>query len=478
MSYRESLSLALRHSLAHIENLDRAPVGPTAGAETLRARLSRPLGDEGTPPEQVLDELVQDVSGGIMGNAGGRFFAWVMGGALPAALGADWLAAAWDQNTALHISAPAASMAEEVAGAWIKDVLGLPAAASFAFVTGCQAAHTVGLAAARHAVLERAGWDVERRGLFGAPRIRILTSSERHGTVERAVRLLGMGMDQLHDLPADERRCLRPNVLEQALETDREAPAIVILQAGELCTGAFDPFASLIPVARQYNAWVHVDGAFGLWAAASPRYRHLLAGVAQADSWATDAHKWLNTPFDSGIAFVAHPQAHRAAVTYSASYLARHGEARDPIDWTPEWTRRSRGFAAYAAMRQLGRNGVARIVEQCCHVARRLVLEIGALPGAEVVWTPIINQGLLRFIDTRPGATAQDHDRRTDEVIAHIQASGEAYFGGATWNGRRVMRVSSCNFQTTDRDVDRAVEAARRAIEASALSSPGVPTTA
>jgi len=387
-----------------------------------------------------------------------------MGGALPAALGADWLAGAWDQNTALHVSAPAASMVEEIAGAWTKDVLGLPPSASFAFVTGCQAAHTVGLAAARHAVLERAGWDVERRGLFGAPRVRILTGSERHGTVERAIRLLGFGMDNLIDLAVDEDRRLRPEVLEQALAADRDLPAIVILQAGELCTGAYDPFELLIPLAHRYGAWVHVDGAFGLWAAASPRYQHLLAGMAEADSWATDAHKWLNTPFDSGIVLVAHPEAHRAAITYSASYLAREGGARDPIDWTPEWSRRSRGFAAYAAMRQLGRGGIARVVEQCCDVARRLVLGIGGLPGAEVVWTPLINQGLVRFLDPRPGATEEDHDRRTDDVIARIQASGEAYFGGATWRGRRVMRVSSCNFQTTDRDVERTIEAARRAI--------------
>ncbi|HUA62209.1 MAG TPA: aminotransferase class V-fold PLP-dependent enzyme [Verrucomicrobiae bacterium] len=465
MSYRESLTRVLEHSLAHIENLESTAVGPTVSAMTLRERLNRPLGDDGTPAEQVLDDLVRDAAGGIMGNAGGRFFAWVMGGALPAALGADWLAAAWDQNTALHISAPAASMVEEIAGSWIKDVLGLPAGASFAFVTGCQAAHLVGLAAARHAVLERVGWDVERQGLFGAPRVRILTSSERHGTVERSVRMLGLGMDQLHDLPVDEHRCLQPDALERALQAGPDAPAIVILQAGELCTGAYDPFETLIPLAHRYRAWVHVDGAFGLWAAASPRYRHLLNGAAAADSWATDAHKWLNTPFDSGIVVVAHPEVHRQAITYSASYLARHGSARDPIDWTPEWSRRARGFAAYAAMRQLGRKGIAEVVERCCENARRLVLGIGGLPGAEVVWTPTINQGLVRFLDEQPGATSANHDRRTDDVIARIQASGEAYFGGATWQGRRVMRVSCCNFQTTELDVERAIEAARRALE-------------
>ncbi len=447
MSYRESLALALQHSLAHIENLGEAPVGPTAHAETLRARLHRPLAGDGIAPEQVIDELVADSAGGVMGNAGGRFFAWVMGGALPAALGADWLASAWDQNTALHISAPAAAIAEDVAGTWIKDILGLPAAASFAFVTGCQAAHTVGLTAARHAVLERAGWDVEKRGLFGAPRIRILTSSERHGTVERAVRLLGLGMDQLHDLPVGEDRKLRPDVLEQALAADPGSPAIVVLQAGELCTGVFDPFDSLIPVARKYGAWVHVDGAFGLWAAASPNYRALLKGVEQADSWATDAHKWLNTPFDNGIIFVAHEEPHRVSITYSASYLARHGAARDPIDFTPEWSRRSRGLPAYAALRQLGRNGIAQLVDHCCDVARRLVAGIGGLPGAEVVWMPIINQGLVRFLDTRPGAAqqlartprdayqcVQPPDHRPRRGARHRSGAAGDYDGGCSSN--------------------------------------------
>jgi glutamate/tyrosine decarboxylase-like PLP-dependent enzyme len=452
VSYRESLTLAFEHSLAYLENLDRAPVGPTASAAALRARLSRPWTEDGTPPEQVLAELVQDVSGGIMGSAGGRFFAWVIGGALPASLAADWMAAAWDQNAALHVTAPAAAMVEEVAGAWIKELLGLPAAASFAFVTGCQAAHTVCLAAARNALLGRLGWDVEQRGLFAAPPVRILTSSERHGTVKRAVRLLGLGLDQIHDLPADDQGRLTPSVLEQALARDADAPAIVILQAGDINIGAYDPFAELIPIARRHRAWVHVDGAFGLWAAASPRYRHLLEGVADADSWATDGHKMLNTPFDSGLALVAHPEPHRASMSYSASYISHHDDARDPIDWNPEWSRRARGFAAYAALRQLGRSGVARLVERCSEVARRLVLGIGALDGAEVLWEPVINQGLVRFGD----------DRRTEEVIAAIQASGEVFFGGTTWRGRRAMRVSVCNWQTTDADVERSIEAVRR----------------
>ena len=460
MSYRESLTLALQHSLAHIENLERTPVGPTAAAETLRARLARPLADDGMPPEQVLTELVEDVSGGIMGSAGGRFFAWVVGGALPAALGADWLAAAWDQNAALHVSAPAAAVVEEIAGAWLKQILGLPAGASFAFVTGCQMAHTVCLAAARNAMLGRVDWDVEQRGLFGAPRVRILTSSERHGTVKRAVRLLGMGLDQMHDLPADDQGRLQPGMLERALESDPGTPAIVILQAGDLNIGAYDPFAELIPIAHRYRAWVHVDGAFGLWAAASPRYRHLLQGAGDADSWATDGHKWLNTPFDSGFAFVADPEPHRASMSYTASYISRSGDARDPIDWNPEWSRRARGFSAYAAIRQLGPNGIARLVERCCDVARRLVRGIGALDGVEVLWEPVINQGLVRFL----GASPEDHDRRTDEAIAAIQASGEVFFGGTTWRGQRAMRVSVCNWQTTDADVERSIAAVKAAI--------------
>jgi glutamate/tyrosine decarboxylase-like PLP-dependent enzyme len=310
-------------------------------------------------------------------------------------------------------------------------------------------AHTTCLAAARHAVLAARGWDVEERGLCAAPAIRVLSSDQRHGTIERSLRLLGLGRGCVTDLPVDEDGRLPVDALRGALEGSRGAPAIVLLQAGDLNIGAYDSFENLIPLAHEYGAWVHVDGAFGLWAAASPRYRHLLRGVELADSWATDGHKWLNVPYDCGYAFVADREAHRAAMSHRAPYLTHAAEARDAIDWTPEWSRRGRGVATYAALRQLGRAGVAELVERCCRHARRMVNEIGALEGAEVLWEPTINQGLVRFGD----------DERTERVIARVVASGEAFFGATTWRGKRAMRVSVCNWRTTDTDVERAIAA-------------------
>jgi glutamate/tyrosine decarboxylase-like PLP-dependent enzyme len=451
--YRAALQGAFDHALAYLENLDRMPVLPSATLEELRARLGKPLEDRGLPADQVLAELVRDCEGGILGSTGGRFFGWVIGGALPAALAADWLVTAWDQNAGLYAAGPAAGVVEEVAGAWIKEVLGLPASASFGFVTGCQMAHTTCLAAARHRVLARRGWNVEEQGLFGAPAIRVFSSTERHGTIDRAIRLLGFGRAAVTDLPTDVRGRLIPDALANALAAV-DPPAIVLLQAGDLNIGAYDDFSELIPIAHRHGAWVHVDGAFGLWAAASPRLRHLVRGVETADSWATDGHKWLNVPYDSGFAFVADAGAHRAAMSYRAPYLTHDTEARDQMDWNPEWSRRARGFAAYAALRELGREGIAQVVERCCDHARELVLRIGALPGAELVWEPTINQGLVRF----------GGDQRTDEVIAAIQATGEAWFGGTTWRGVRCMRVSVCNWRTTEQDVERSVQAVARVL--------------
>lgn len=409
--------------------------------------------------ERVVAELVDDVEGGILGSAGGRFFGWVVGGSLPAALAADWLTAAWDQNAAMYTCAPAAAIAEEVAGEWLKEILGLPAQASFALVSGCQMAHSTCLAAARHALLAKRGWDVERQGLYGAPPIRILSSDQMHGTFERAVRFLGLGREHIIDLPVDSQGRLRGGALQQALRSDPSSPTIVLLQAGDVNTGTYDEFERLIPIAHEHGAWVHVDGAFGLWAAASPTYRHLVRGVSTADSWATDGHKWLNVPYDCGYAFVVDSESHRASLSHRAPYLTHDSGARDEMDWNPEWSRRARGFPTYAALRQLGRNGVAELVDRCCRHAHSLTTRIGSLPGAELVWEPVINQGLVRFPDSSPEASAEDHDRRTDEVIAAILSTGEAFFGGTTWRGRRAMRISVCSWRTSDDDVDRVVNA-------------------
>ena len=478
-SAHEPLARAVTHALAYLDQLDNAPVSASATLEQLRRRLARPLADDGMDASRVIDDLVADVDGGLIGNAGGRFFAWVIGGAVPASLAADWLTSTWDQNAGIYACSPAAGVVEEVCGSYLKSLLGLPPNASFAFVTGTQMAHVTALAAARHALLARRKWDVEQRGLTGAPAIRVLCGAERHGTVDRAVRLLGIGSDSIVPLALDAANRLRSDVLREALDADRDAPTIVVLQAGELNTGAFDPYPELIPLAHERGAWVHVDGAFGLWAAASTKYRHLMEGAAAADSWSTDGHKWLNVPYDSGYAFVADASAHFASMTHRSSYMMHEGDARDQVDYNPEWSRRARGIASYAAIRQLGRRGVADLVDRCCQHAQALVKSIDALAGAEAVWEPVINQGLVRFRDERPGATDADHDAHTDRVIEQILADGEAFFGGVTFRGRRCMRISVSNWQTTHDDVERAVAAVDRALATAgaAATSPAARAT-
>lgn len=459
-----TLERATAHALAFLGSLEAAPVCTTVSLAELRRRFSHALPDEGTDPVAVIDELARDTDGGLLGSAGGRFYGWVIGAGLPAALAADWLTATWDQNAGLYACGPAAAVVEEVCGVWLKEVLGLPAATSFALVTGCQMAHVTCLAAARRAVLSRAGWDVNRDGLSGAPSIRVLTSDAVHGTSTRAARLLGIGTANVVMLPSDEESRLRPEVLGGALAREPERPTIVVLQAGDVNCGAFDPFPELIARAHAAGAWVHIDGAMGLWCNATPALRHLLAGAETADSWATDGHKWLNVPYDCGYAFVAHPEHHRAGMEHRASYLVHADDVRDPLDWTPEHSRRARGFATWAALRELGRRGLADLIERCSRYAYDIVTRIGALPGARVLAVPQINQGLVRFHDSRPGAGEADHDRRTDSVIAGINATGEAFFTGTTWRGMRCMRVSVSSWRTTAQDVDRAVAAAAQVL--------------
>lgn len=463
---REQLVLERATELAieYLESLDTAPVGATTPLAELRARIEQPLGDAPTDPLQVVDDLARAVKGGLLGSAGGRFYGWVIGGGLPSAVGADWLTSVWDQNAGLYACGPAAAVVEEVCGAWLKELLGVPATASFALVTGCQMAHVTCLAAARHAVLSRSGWDVNRDGLAGAPAIRLLTSQEVHGTCIRAAKLLGLGTAHVELLPSDEHFRLSPEALRLAVARDPQPPTIVVVQAGDVNCGVFDAFEEIVPIAHAAGAWVHVDGAMGMWASAVPDLRHLLRGAEAADSWATDGHKWLNVPYDSGYAFVAHPEHHRAGMEHRASYLVHASDVRDQLDWTPEHSRRARGFATYAALRQLGRSGVSDLVARCCRFCRELVTRIGALPGARAVALPIINQGLVRFLDPRPDATESDHDRRTDAVMAGINASGEAFFSGTTWHGLRCMRVSVSNWRTTTADVDRTVAAVERAL--------------
>ena len=395
-----------------------------------------------------------------------------MGGALPSALAADWLVSTWDNNAALYLSAPAAAVVEEVAGRWVKDIFGLPADASFAFTTGCQMAHFTCLAAARHALLSKRGWDVERDGLFNAPPIRVLASEHRHGSLTRALRFLGFGSNSLEPLETGLDARLEPAVLASALGKSPAVPTIVVLHAADLNVGAFDPFVELIACARSAGAWVHVDGAFGLWVRASAKHRALVDGIERADSWATDAHKWLNTPQDIGIAMVADAASHKAAMNISAAYLSSDGLARDPIDWTPEWTRRARGFPVYAALRELGRAGAGNLIDLCCEHALQLVRGLGTLADVEVVTFPTLNQGLVRFLDRHPHADAAAHDAKTERMIEAINREGTAFFSATTWQGRRAMRISVVNWRTTHQDIEHTVRAVAAVLETERRSPP------
>lgn len=410
--------------------------------------------------DDVINQLVESTRGGLLGTTGGRFFGWVIGGSLPVAVAADWLVSTWDQNAAMYATGPAAAIVEEIAGAWLKDLLNLPAEASFAFVTGCQMAHFTALAAARHRLLADLNWNVEENRLFGAPKIHILTTRNRHESLLRAARFAGFGTSAIVEVEQDELGRMRIDALQSTLEKLNGQPAVVALQAGDINTGRFDLFAQLCAVSHEYKAWVHVDGAFGLWAAASDRYKYLVKGCEQADSWATDGHKWLNVPFDSGFVCIRDNEAHRQAMTIEASYLTSADRAaRDQINWNPEWSRRARGFVVYAVLRSLGRDGIAALIENSCEIALDLTTQIGSLPDAEVVATPVINQGLVRFL-----SPDGNHDKFTDAVIAELQRQGVVWFGGTTWRGMRSMRISVCNWQTDRHDVTQAVDVVRTTI--------------
>jgi glutamate/tyrosine decarboxylase-like PLP-dependent enzyme len=443
------------HAADFLDTLDDRPVFPSVTVEQLREQLGGPLPDEPRDPTEVIDELVAGAGPGVVAIPSGRYFGFVIGGAVPAALAADWLTSAWDQNAGLYVGGPSASVVEEVAGAWLKDMLLIPQDASFAFVTGCQMANFTALAAARWHVLAQAEWDVNSKGLAGAPPVRVLCGAKVHVTVTRALRLLGLGTPEI--VPADDQGRVAADAMRETLR-DTAGPTIVCAQAGEVNTGAFDPLPEIADAARAAGAWLHVDGAFGLWAATSPKLAHLVAGAERADSWATDAHKWLNVPYDCGIVFCAHPDAHRAAIGVHAEYLI-HGDAdalRDQVDWTPEFSRRARGFTVYAALRSLGRRGVTEIVERTCAHARRFSEALAELPGFELLTDVVLNQVLFRF----------ESDDRTDDVLRRVQESGEAWLSGTVWDGRRAIRISVSNWQTSDEDVERTLAAFEAAVYA------------
>jgi glutamate/tyrosine decarboxylase-like PLP-dependent enzyme len=433
-----------------LESLPERPVFPRVEVDELRTLLGGPVPDGPTDAREVVRTLAEAGDAGAVAIPSGRYFGFVIGGALPAALAADWLTSTWDQNAGLYVAGPAASVVEEVTGGWLAELLGLSRGVSFAFVTGTQMAHATALAAARNHVLAQVGWDVERDGLAGAPRIRVLAGEKAHSTLPRALRLIGLGAGSLVPVVVEEQGRMRPDALGEALAA-AEGPTIVCAQAGEVNTGSFDPFAEIADAAAAAGAWLHVDGAFGLWAAASPRFAHLVAGAERADSWSTDAHKWLNVPYDSGIVFCARPEPHRRAMSVQAEYLVQSGEGgpRDQVDWTPEFSRRARGFPVYAAIRSLGRSGIAELVERCCDQAQRFAAGISDVPGVEVLNDVVLNQVLFRFAS----------DDETAARLATVQRSGVAWMSGTTWAGRQAVRISVSNWQTTEEDVDRTVAA-------------------
>jgi glutamate/tyrosine decarboxylase-like PLP-dependent enzyme len=465
MTPRTLLGRTARLAAEYLESLPDRPVGPPVPVEELRAAFGGELPARGTDPEAVIERLAAIADRGLMASSGPRFFGFVVGGTLPAALAADWLTSAWDQNAGLYVLAPSASVAEEVAGGWMRELLGLPAHASVGFVTGCQQANFSGLAAARHALLERAGWDVENRGLYGAPEIEVVVGDEAHVTIHTALQTLGLGRERVRRVAVDGQGRMRPEALAAVLEATEGRPALVCAQAGNVNTGAFDPLDAIAGLCRARGAWLHVDGAFGLWAGASPRLRPLVAGVEKADSWATDAHKWLNVPYDSGLVFCAHPDAHRAALSATAAYLVQtEGRERDPFEWSPEFSRRARGFPIWAALVSLGREGVAAMIEASCDHALRFAGRLGAHAGIEILNEVVLNQVLVRFAPPG-GGDGEATDVFTREVVRRAQESGELWLSGTTWRGRAAMRISVSGWSTSVADVDRSIAALLAAAE-------------
>lgn len=442
---RELFELTAAIAADFYDTLDDRPVYPRATVAELHAALASPLPEHGLPARTVIAELAAAADPGLVAEASGRYFGFVIGGAVPASIAADWLTSTWDQNAGLYAGGPSASVVEQTAGAWLIELLGLPRHASFGFVTGAQMASFTALAAARHHVLAHAGWDVERDGLQGAPKIRVVAGVRRHGTIDRALRMLGLGAPT--DLvPVDD----EGRMLVRELRIGDE-PTIVCAQAGEVNTGASDPFHAIADARdAAVNAWIHVDGAFGLWAAATDSLRRYVDGVDRADSWSTDAHKWLNVPYDSGLVFTAHPESHSAAFSARAAYLIVDDDKREQVDWNPEFSRRARGFAVYAAIRSLGRTGIAELIERTCAHARTFAARLEVM-GAEVLNSVELNQVLFRFPD----------DAQTEAVLAGVQASGEAWMGGTVWDDRPAIRISVSNWQTSEEDVERTLAAFR-----------------
>ena len=452
MDEREAaLRRAAEIGFDYLSKLPERAVGARADAATIASRLGD-LADEGMDPTRVVEELATAVDPGLVGSLGPRYFGFVIGGQLPASAAADWLTAAWGHNAALHASSPAGAAVEQVAGRWMLDLLGLPADASFGLPTGAGLGNTVGLAAARPALQARQGGDRAARGQVNPPAITGGVGEEAHATLSTALQYLGLGRERVVRVRVDDQGAMLADAARDAIVAV-DGPLIVAIQAGNVNSGAFDPAATVADaVASHPNAWVHVDGAFGLWAAVPPSLRHLVEGVDRADSWSTDAHKWLNVGYDCGFVAVREADAHRAAMATSASYLMR-SEQRENWEWVLDSSRRARGFILYAALRSLGRSGVRALVERCCALARRMADQLREADDVAVLNDVVLNQVLVRFGDS---------DERTREVIAAVQEDGTAWMGGTTWQGKAAMRISVSNWSTTEADADRTVEAILR----------------
>jgi glutamate/tyrosine decarboxylase-like PLP-dependent enzyme len=443
-----------------LASLRERPVGATATRESLATRLGGALPAQGLAPLEVVEGLAAAANdGGLIASAGPRYFGFVIGGSVPAALAADWLVSAWDQDAGLYACGPAAAVVEDVAAGWLLDLFGLPPSAGVGFVTGGQMANFTGIAAGRHAVLARAGYDVEEDGLRGAPPVHVVVGAEAHVTILTSLRLLGLGSGRAVRVAADAQGRMQVDALRRTLAS-LDGPTIVCAQAGNVNSGAFDPVGEISDIAHERGAWVHVDGAFGLWAAIAPARAHLFRGVERADSWATDGHKWLNVPYDSGIAIVRDRVAHKAAMTGRAAYLVQSdGAERDPQDWTPEFSRRARGFPVYAALRSLGREGLTALVERCCRLATHMAdrLRAGAArAGFEVriLNEVVLNQVLVRF-EPRGG----DAGAFTRAVVGRVQREGTCWMAGTRWHELDAMRISISNWSTTEEDIDRSAKA-------------------
>jgi glutamate/tyrosine decarboxylase-like PLP-dependent enzyme len=449
--YDELLERTRAHALRYLSSVDARHVGTRASRSALLATLGGPLPAEPSAPADVIDLLATGADPGIVATIGPRYFGFVTGGVHPAALAADWLVSTWDQNPSMYVLSPAVAVIEDVAAAWVLEALGLPAHASVGFATGAQMANMTALAAARHEVLRRVGWDVEARGLQDAPRVHIVVGAEAHSSIYASLRVLGFGTTTVRCVAADGQGRMRADAL--ACELDAcDGPTIVCAQAGHVATGAFDPFEAIVSAAHARGAWVHVDGAFGLWAAASPVLRLLTSGVELADSWATDGHKWLNVPYDSGIVVCAHSGPHRAAMSQFASYFVRGSdEERNGMDWVPEASRRARAVPVYATLRALGRSGLAALIERCCALASRMATILRREPGIEILNEVVLNQVLVRC------------GIETAAVIAQVQQEGVCWLGGTEWRGAPAMRVSISSWRTTEEDIDRSAESIVRA---------------